>query len=474
MKKIVGIIFHLLWLSLSLSAQHQELSEKPNIWLQNEEQKPDTNTILNAFKKGSMKGHFRYYFSATDNQSGLSDYYANAAGGGLRFETARFIGFQFGISGFYIFNVGSSNLAEPDSKTGQTNRYEIGLFDVANPSDKNYIDRLEELFIKYNFRKSSVEIGKILVNTPLINLQDGRMRPSGVEGIWFELNELKKVKLSGGFIWSFSPRSTTEWYKGGKSIGVYPVGVDARGEKSNYAGNVVSSGVGVLGISFKPKPNLKIQVWDFYIERVLNTAFVQLDFEKQSSGKSVLSAGFQAIRQDAAGNGGNMIPERRYVEENSSSFTLGARLGWQKEGNETSLNFNHISGMGRYVFPREWGRDPFFTFMPRERNEGLADASAITLKLGKNFSRIGFKAVLTAGYFLLPEVIDFRNNKYGIPSYSQVNLDLRYGFSGILSGLEAQGLVVGKFNQGRVYGNDKYIFNKVNMFLYNLILNYRF
>jgi hypothetical protein len=47
---------------------------------------------------------------ATNNESGLSDYYANALGGGVKFETAKFHNFQFGVSG-YIHNVGSSDLS---------------------------------------------------------------------------------------------------------------------------------------------------------------------------------------------------------------------------------------------------------------------------------------------------------------------------------------------------------------------------
>ena len=41
---------------------------------------------------------------ATDNKKGLTDYYAQAIGGGLKYETAPFKGFQAGIGGFFIFN----------------------------------------------------------------------------------------------------------------------------------------------------------------------------------------------------------------------------------------------------------------------------------------------------------------------------------------------------------------------------------
>jgi hypothetical protein len=474
MKKFEGIIFLLLLLSLSLKAQHQELSEKPNIWQQTHNTNTDSNTILSAFRLGNMKGHFRYYFSASDNDYGLKDYYANAAGGGLRFETAQFKGFQFGISGFYIFNVGSSDLSKPDALTNQYNRYEIGLFDVEDPKNKNHIDRLEELFLKYNYKKSSIEFGKILINTPLINLQDGRMRPTGVEGVWFEMNEIKRLKIEGGYLFSFSPRSTTKWYRGGSSIGVFASGVNSNGTKSDYAGNVESKGVGVLGIKFNSLTGIKMQVWDYYIENVLNTALLQINYEKELKNKLTIITAVQGIHQKAIQDGGNVDPGKQYAEKNSEALTFGAKMGFKNLMNEISINYNRISNTGRYLFPREWGRDPFFTFMPRERNEGLGNAHAGTIQYSRHLPKMRLKTSLAVGYFLLPDVQEYANNKYGMPSYSQINADVRYSFSKVLSGLEAQLLVVGKFNQDKVYGNPKYIFNKVNMVLYNFILNYRF
>ena len=174
-----------LWLAAgNLFAQHQELGEKPSIWQEKSKQKSDSTSLLHAFRNGTMHGHLRYFFMATDNTKTLSDYYANAVGGGIKFETAKVKGFQLGMSGFFTFNIGSSPLGDPDPETGAANRYEIGLFDQQDPYNTSDIDRLEELFIKYNFKKGTVTLGKQLINTPFINLQDGRMRPTAVSGIW--------------------------------------------------------------------------------------------------------------------------------------------------------------------------------------------------------------------------------------------------------------------------------------------------
>jgi hypothetical protein len=78
------------------------------------------------------------------------------------------------------------------------------------------------------------------------------------------------------------------------------------------------------------------------------------------------------------------------------------------------------------------------------------------------------------GYYRLPDVRDFRLNKYGFPSYVQANIDLRYQFAGALKGLYAQFLLVAKKRIGEDYGNPRYVLNKVNMILYNFIVNYSF
>ncbi|MGB4401026.1 MAG: hypothetical protein WBJ10_16760, partial [Daejeonella sp.] len=127
----------------------------------------------------------------------------------------------------------------------------------------------------------------------------------------------------------------------------------------------------------------------------------------------------------------------------------------------------------RYLMPREWGRDPFFTFMPRERNEGFGDVHAFMGKINYKFPESSFKTSLSGGYFKLPAISNFRLNKYLVPSYTQVNLDTRYSFSKALNGLEAEVLVAGKLSGSEnLTANAR--FNKVDMLNYNFILNYHF
>lgn len=432
----------------------------------------DSASLSSAFGRGQLKGLIRYFSMATNNKKGLTDYYAHALGGGLSYETASYHGFQLAAGIYSVVNLGSSDLTQADPETGQYNRYEISLFDIEMPGRKIDINRLEEANLKYHFNESKVILGRQLINTPFINMQDGRIHPTAVEGVWLEWNELKGVKIEGGWLYTISPRGTSDWYKTGNSIGLYPVGLDYTGTKSKYFGAVESGGVAVAGITKRIR-KIKLQVWDVFTENVFNSAMLQAEMQHSLKDKSILFASAQFIRQDAINNGGNDDPAKRYFQKGGVAMTFGASAGWKNHQLEASINYNRITAHGRYLMPREWGRDPFFTFMPRERNEGFGDVHAIMGKINYNFPGRSLKTSLSGGYFKLPAISNFRLNKYVVPSYMQANLDARYSFLNALKGLEAQVLVAGKFS-----GSDSLTanarFNKVDMLNYNFVLNYHF
>ena len=70
--------------------------------------------------------------------------------------------------------------------------------------------------------------------------------------------------------------------------------------------------------------------------------------------------------------------------------------------------------------------------------------------------------------------LDFKHNKYGIPTYYQTNIEFRYQFKGLLDGLSADLLIASKWNAGELYEQPKYEVNKVNMTNLNLIFNFNF
>jgi hypothetical protein len=453
-------------------AQHQEVPEKPHMWKGKSKSFYDTGAIAKAFQYGTLQGHFRYFFMNTINEGGLSDYYANSGGGGIRYETAPYRGLQFAVSGFYIFNLHSSPLGVIDTLAFNGNRYELGLFDIEDPENKKDLDRLEEFYIKYNYKESHITFGRQLINTPFINLQDGRMRPTGVEGVWFNILDIPKTKIEGGYLWAVSPRSTVRWYYIGESLGLYGVGVNPDGTRSGYSGHINSHYVASLGIH-RDIAKHRFHIWNFHVDNLFNSTMFQADLNfPKGNGKFI--AGLQAIKQYGIENGGNDTVGLRYIDPNATSSVYSARLGWLDPKNQVTLNYTRITKEGRYLMPREWGRDPFYTFMPRERNEGMGDVHAIVAKYTRKLPVNHSQATLMLGHFKLPDIRNFALNKYGFPSYFQANIDLRHQFLGTWTGLEAQILYAHKWGVANDYDNPRYQFNKVDVSNISFVLNYHF
>jgi hypothetical protein len=433
----------------------------------------DSLCLKDCLLKAHWEAHTRTFVMSTVNQGDLKDDYAIASGAGIGVLTKSLYGFQVGVSGFFVYNFFSSDIGQLDSLTMLGNRYEVGLFDIENLTNKNDLDRLEELYLKYNFSKSTITVGKINLNTPFFNPQDGRMRPTIEEGVWLSIKESKKMGFNGGWIWDVSPRSTVRWYSVANSIGIYPTGLNTDGTKSNYKNNIVaSSGMALANLYIYPNEHLKINIWNSLLDNVMNTALLEINTEqKKESFKLYQSVMY--VHQDAINNGGNYNQSKTYINKGAQSNVISAQLGIKNKKINTSLNYTHITGDGRYLMPREWGREVFYTFLPRERNEGLGNVHAFMTKTTFTSFNSRFKTSLGYGYYNLPDVKNYRLNKYGLPSYHQLNYDASYTFDKFLKGLEMRCLLAYKIESGETYDNLKYVYNKVNMLNVNFILDFK-
>ncbi len=435
-----------------------------------QETKPDTFSLERIFTKGDLKGSIRQFSMFTNNSEGLTDYYAMAIGAGLNYESRRWKNFQINFGGFFVHDLGSNDFSKIDPVTNTISRYDAGLFDVLELNN-SLISRVEKLNIKYFFQKASLTFGKQIIKSPLVNPQDGRMTSSMMEGLYGDFNPTQKLHLEGGYLYRSGPRSTFEWFKIGNSIGTYPMGVSVDGKKSNYFSKVDSKGLLIVGGNYAFLRNAKLIAWNYMIENVSNTAFFQWN---QTFPISKMYYGLQLISQKALNSGGNLDQTKTYMAAGSKSLVLGSSLGFIWGKNNFNINYSRITEKGRFQFPREWGRDPLFTFLQRERNEGLGDVHAFTRNLSKSLAAKKLQFDIGVGKYVLPDVKNSRLNKYGMPSYSQLNISLKYAPKKALEGLELQVLIVKKWNDGELYNDEKYRINKVDMSNTNVILNYIF
>lgn len=433
----------------------------------------DSNSLKSFLKKGKFSAHARSFVMHTWNEGALKDDAAWAVGAGIGYETPVWKGFSAGMSGYFIFNAASTNLAKPDAVTGQKNRYEIGLFDITDPANKNDLDRMEELFVKYNRKKTTITFGRQFINTPFINKQDGRMRPTIVEGVWMKTGIKESWSFETGWLLRMSPRTTVSWYNTGESIGIYAPGVNTDGVKSSYPGNTSSKGILLTGVQFKNK-SLHVQVWNTWVENIMNTTLIQPAVSRPVSPKQKLRFALQYIYQHSSGNGGNAERSKAYYEPGAHTWLVSAQAELQSAGHKTNINYTHISHAGRFLMPREWGREYFFTFMPRERNEGLGGVNAYTLNHERNSRNQQWKWAAGYGIYFLPAPDLYRLNKYGMPSYHQLNVLAEHRCKGWLQHLDIQLLLALKKQLSGNALKPSYVINKVNMLNTNFVVNYHF
>jgi outer membrane porin, OprD family len=433
----------------------------------------DSASLKSFLQKGKFEGNMRTFFMSTINEGKLSDYYALATGAGIGYHTPAWKGLSAGMSGYFIFNIVSSDLNKKDSLTGQKNRYEIGLFDITNTNNKFDLGRMEELYLKYHIKNTQVSLGRQFINTPFINKQDGRMRPTIVEGIYLQTKIKNYWTIDAGWLTRMSPRTTVSWYSIGESIGIYSPGVNADGIKSDYPGNTKSKGVAVAGVQYKNKL-LHVQLWNTYVENIMNTILLQPEINFRFNKKNKLIAGVQYVYQNSTGNGGHNEIAKRYYEKGSTAWVVASRLGYETPVWKTNLNYLHISDNARFLMPREWGREPFYTFLVRERNEGLGGVNAWTVNNEFTAKNKQWKLGLSYGQYYVPHPDNYRLNKYGLPSYRQVNTSADYSFKGFLKNMDIQLLLVWKDKLGKEPVLAKNKINRVNMLNTNLVVNYRF
>ncbi|MEQ8584258.1 MAG: hypothetical protein RIC30_01015 [Marinoscillum sp.] len=421
-------------------------------------------------KAGTWSGQWRTYYLSTFNHRQLKDFHALATGGKVKYVHSLGEHFQLGGALYTSFNLGIQDLTEPDQTTGKLSRYEVGLFDANNPGDRLVVIP-GELFVRYKNGAHELTLGRMKIVSPFLNPEDGRMIPTLEQGLWYKFAPKSNYKVQLGAFNAIAPRSTSGFYGIGESIGKYPVGRSVDGSASEYAGHTHSAYILLGNVAFTPVKALDIEVWNYYADNVFNTFYIK---PVLSHPNEKLSIALEWLHQDRVGDGGNSIDSLRYFSH-SQANVLGAETTMVMPKGKISLGYDHILDGGRFLFPREWGREFLFSFQKRERSEGTANNHALLLTYERIFklNTAKLKTITSMGHHWKPDVTNAEDNKYAVPDYSQLNLDLFY-LSDKWTNLKPELLLVYKKSSGDFPDNPNFILNKVDLFQVNFIVNYDF
>lgn len=421
-------------------------------------------------KKGTLSGQWRTYGMMTSNKDGLKDFNALATGGKLKYQYTLLENLEIGAAVYNSTNLGLQDLTVLDSTTGRLSRYEEGLFDRLD-LENDAVFLLGELYAKYQLAQHSFTLGRMKINTPLLNPQDGRMIPTLVQGLWYSYKKRKTV-LQLGILNEIAPRSTGKFYGIGESIGTYPVGRNKYGNASQYIDNTKSDYIILANADFEITENLNVKIWNEYVENIFNSFYVKPSLKISES----IQLEGEWLHQNKVGDGGSSLDSLRYFNQNTADV-LGLKIAYKSKVGLMTLAYERILPNGQFLSPREWGREDLFSFQKRERSEGTADNHALVLNYKNEFDvlkeNLNLTSILSIGKHWKPEVTDASLNKYAMPDYTHINLDVFFTIKK-LKRLKPELLLTSKIGNGDISDNPNFYFNKVDLFHVDVLLNYNF
>jgi hypothetical protein len=416
----------------------------------------EAHSFKEWFKRGHSSGLIRINNIHTFRPESRTYYGALAVGGRLYYHTAYWNGLQLGLGGLYAYNIAATNLSAADHKF--IPRWERQLFDLQDPSNKHDLDRLEELFVKYRHKDSYLKLGKMLVETPFVNPQDSRMKPSAFQGIWFDWNEGHRFEVNGGVFNKVSPRSTTEWIHISESIGLYDHYLDGDAASPIFK----DINLWVLGGHVEINENFNFHNWQYYINRFSYVNFNQIEWRKSS-----FKIGLQYIFQK--GLDSDQVFDQQ--SPNHQAHLVSAQLKWIGPKWQVSYNNTQNLSIHPFIFPKEWGAEPFYTFISRHRIEALNEVNSQAIKLDlqpindwQDFN-LGLYTAVTSY-----EAVDSFTNTKTDNYMTQISLDIRSRFNNYWENLSFR--LLNTVLIGNEEGSNSFLEEEI--FHSQLIVNYKF
>lgn len=279
---------------------------------QNSENKTKKYNLKQSIINGSMSGHLRNYFMYTNQDADLPDYWTNAVGATIKYETAKFKSFGVGVSGSIVSSPASSKLFH-QSDAALNAKWERELYDVNQEANKNNLNvgRFEELYVTYEGNGFSLKLGQQNIDAgPLLKKRDGRMLLFLYKGLWTEYKSSNSDSYLS-FISGIAPRGMNQWYSLNEGIGLLSEGNQPDGQKSNYHSFSKTNGLLAIGHRQYLGSYWSISGWTYWLDKVYGLHWLEVEFEKDH-----LFGGLQYVAQHSLPYQQKLSYNNRYYQPN--------------------------------------------------------------------------------------------------------------------------------------------------------------
>jgi len=422
-------------------------------------------------ERGFLSGAVHTRYMQTSNKGNLEDFSILTSYGKIGYHIKLRDWLKFGVSGNGLVHYGTGGIDKRDQTTGSGPIYESNLWNSSRMSGSAQFS-LPELYLDFNFDSHLIRIGRFIEDTPTIN-GEGWPFPNALKGLWYKYKTIEGFNAEAAFIDRIASRFSGEFENVGNTIGAGGIGVGTDGTNSQYRNVTKSDYVAIAKLGYRFSGGLDLALWNYYADNISNTIFTEAKFDVGTEKDWHISGQF--IYQSKVGDGGNNSAALQYfTDESASGFGFMVKKDISKSA--VSLAFTRISDQGRLLLPREWGKEPFYTFQRRTRVEGFSNVTAVALKWESSFDRENYKLNMfsSLGYHSLPDPADAPKSKYQVPSTAHLDGSIKYSPKSKLFGFSAELYVAGRFLAGETVTNSAYLINRADFFHSDLILSYIF
>ncbi|WP_038032084.1 OprD family outer membrane porin [Thermonema rossianum] len=420
------------------------------------QQKPAADSLPRLQTSGEWRNYFLYEL----NEGAPKDFYALTTGGhlkaslraGKRWEVA---------AAFYSAQLIGGNFDTPDPLTGKGSRYAIGLLDVNNPGNRHISD-IGEAYVRFHAKQWQAAYGRMRIKTPFFNPQDGRMIPTLAQGAHLQWKNQQWL-LEGYGIQAVWVRNTDGWRSIEESIGLYPSGRAADGTPHAYAGNIDSDYLFIVHGGLHGK-SIRQDFYAYAADRLFTLYYA----EGSARLHPQWTVAWQGHYQNKWQGDANTATDWYYFPAQGYNYSLGAKVSYTPAAkHHLGISYLYLNGNAPFTFPREWGRDPFFTFQRRERSEGLAFTQAVVLEHRTHWGK-HWQLRTDWGWHQTPAPGNYASNRYGLATYQHFNTELSYRHAH----WNLSALITYKTPLTQKL-NDAQRFGKLNLALFHLLVSYK-
>jgi len=310
----------------------------------------EAGIVTQTFENINVDGYLRGIYQA-HNVKGDKVYEDDALGGKLHIELAPLYGVSFGAT-FYTSNTIINN----------ENR---GLVPLQGESHKSY-SILGEAYLKAEFGKSMLKVGRQEIETPFAQLDDIGMVPNTFEAAILESHTIDKTTVLLGQIQ--------------KMAGVDAEVVD-RFTKINGSKNVQ-----VLGITYQGVSDLNLAGWYYNLKgsEVDKIAYLEVNYEKELNDMSY-GVGLQYAKESySVGKMTNIYGGTLSAMSNRVGLTVAVAYN-KVDGNSAFSGFGGgpFFSNSEYLILDNAGKDAKATWFGAEYNAKNIGLDGLTLGLGK-------------------------------------------------------------------------------------------